>query len=629
MTESNARTNALSLALAPIPRDARDPAGGDPALGPMPVWDFSGLYPGAGRDASVDDAIEADLAAAAEAAKQFAAAYEGKLATISGDALADAIEAYEAISTRLGRVMSYVGLRYQQNVTDPARAKAYGDAQTRATDLEAPIVFFTLELNQVDDAALEAKRSESARLRRYDPWLERLRAMRPHQLSDELEKFLHDNSVVGAAAWNRLFDETMSSLTFDVGLDGETKTLSLEPTLTLMMDADRAKRAAGAVALSKVFAENIRLFTRITNTLAKEKEIEDRWRKLPTPQSGRHLANQVEPEVVQALRDAVVAAYPRISHRYYAMKAKWLGLDQLEVWDRNAPLPDDDDRTIAWAEARDTVLAAYGEFAPEMAASAKEFFEKDWIDAPVREGKAPGAFAHPTIASAHPFVMLNYLGKTRDVMTLAHELGHGVHQRLAASQGELLSRTPLTLAETASVFGEMLTFKKVLAGAADQSKRKALLAGKVEDMINTVVRQIAFYEFESRVHAARREGELTSEQLGEIWMAVQRESLGPAINLAPGYENYWSYIPHFIHSPFYVYAYAFGDGLVNALYAVYEEGKVDGFQAKYFDMLRAGGTLRHKELLAPFGLDATDPAFWNKGLDVIAGMIDELEAMSS
>lgn len=608
---------------APFVRDASDPSAGAPDLGPLPVWDFSGLY-----SEPADAGVEADLTAAAEEAKRFAAAYEGKLAALPGDGLAQAIAEYEAIGERLGRVMSYVGLRYQQNVSDPARAKAYGDAQTRATDLEAPIVFFTLELNQIDDAALAEKRAESPALTRYGPWIDRLRAMKPHQLSDELEKFLHDTSVVGASAWNRLFDETMSSLSFDVTLDGKVQTLSLEPTLTLMTDADRAKRAAGAEALSKVFAANIRLFTRITNTLAKEKEIEDRWRKLPTPQSSRHLANQVEPEVVQALRDAVVAAYPRLSHRYYAMKATWLGLDQLEPWDRNAPLPEDDDRKIPWGEATDTVLTAYADFAPEMAASAQEFFDKGWIDAPVREGKAPGAFAHPTVVSAHPFVMLNYLGKTRDVMTLAHELGHGVHQRLAASQGELLSRTPLTLAETASVFGEMLTFKKILAATDDPKRRKALLAGKVEDMINTVVRQIAFYEFESRVHAARREGELTSDQLGEIWTAVQTESLGPVFHVAPGYENYWCYIPHFIHTPFYVYAYAFGDGLVNALYAVYEKGEVADFQSKYFDMLRAGGTLGHKALLAPFGLDASEPAFWGQGLSVIEGMIDELEAMA-
>jgi len=446
--------------------------------------------------------------------------------------------------------------------------------------------------------------------------------MKPHQLSDELEKFLHDQSVVGSAAWNRLFDETMAGLQFDV--DGET--LNLEATLNLLTDTDRARRELGAKALAKVFTANLPLFARITNTLAKEKEIEDRWRKMPTPQTGRHLSNQVEAEVVEALRNAVVTAYPKLSHRYYALKAKWMGLDKMQVWDRNAPLPDEDDAVIQWDDAREMVLSAYSDFDPKMADLAKPFFFKGWIDAGVKEGKAPGAFAHPTVTNVHPYVMLNYMGKQRDVMTLAHELGHGVHQVLAAGQGELLAQTPLTLAETASVFGEMLTFRKLLDAAPDKAARKRLLAGKAEDMINTVVRQIAFYDFECKLHAARADGELTPDQISEIWMSVQAESLGPVFEFMDGYETFWTYIPHFIHSPFYVYAYAFGDGLVNALYSVYEEGD-PSFQDKYFAMLSAGGSQHHKELLAPFGLDASDPKFWDKGLDLISSMIDELEAM--
>lgn len=600
-------------------RDARDAAFvDDPDLGRLPQWDFTGLYA-----EPADDAIEADFQRCEAEAKSFAERYEGKLAALSGDALAEAIASSEAMSETLGRIGSYIYLQYAQQVTDPARAKRLGDSQARMTDLTTPTIFFTLELNRIADDALEAKLAESEALRRYRPWLDNVRAGRPHQLSDELEKYTHDLSVVGASAWNRLFDETVAGMRFDVGGDA----LSLEKALNLLSDTDRAKRQAAAEAIAQGFQEKVGLFTLVTNTLAKEKEIDDRWRKFETPQAARHLSNQVEAEVVQALRDAVVAAYPRISHRYYAMKAKWMGLDKLRPWDRNAPLPDEDDRKIVWDEAKGVVLSAYGEFDPKMADLAKPFFEKNWIDAPASEGKASGAFAHPTVTTAHPFVMLNYLGKTRDVMTLAHELGHGVHQVLAAGQGEYLSRTPLTLAETASVFGEMLTFKRLLAAETDPRKRKSLLAKKVEDMINTVVRQIAFYDFECRVHAARRDGELTSEQLGEIWMAVQGESLGPAFESMPGYETFWAYIPHFIHSPFYVYAYAFGDGLVNALYGVYEEGSVSDFQAKYFEMLSAGGSLKHKELLAPFGLDASDPAFWDKGLSVIEGMIDELEAM--
>ncbi|MEO1797681.1 MAG: M3 family oligoendopeptidase, partial [Pseudomonadota bacterium] len=407
-------------------------------------------------------------------------------------------------------------------------------------------------------------------------------------------------------------------------VDGEEN--GIEGTLNFLTDQNRPKREAAARELARVFGENISLFSRVHNTLAKEKEIEDRWRNMPSPQAGRHLANHVEAEVVQALRDAVVAAYPRLSHRYYALKAKWLGLETLEVWDRNAPLPMEDDKVIGWEAAEATVMDAYTAFDPRMGALAEPFFKKGWIDAPVKPGKAPGAFAHPTVTTAHPYVMLNYLGKQRDVMTLAHELGHGVHQLLAAEQGELLSSTPLTLAETASVFGEMLTFRKLLAAAETQEQKKVLLAGKVEDMINTVVRQIAFYDFECKLHAARSEGELTPDDINALWMSVQAESLGPVFTFMEGYETFWAYIPHFVHSPFYVYAYAFGDGLVNALYAVYEEGGAD-FQEKYFEMLRAGGSKHHKELLAPFGLDASDPAFWNKGLSMIEGFIDELEAM--
>ncbi len=601
----------------PFPvKDAAAEAGGAP-FGNLPEWDLTDLYP-----APDAPEIKRDWDWLEEACKSFAADYEGKLATLDAAGLLDCVLRYERIDSVGGRIMSYAGLRYYQNTTDAGRAKYMSDAQDRITALTTPLVFFSLEVNRLDDAALDAMFEANADLARYKPVFERLRAMRPYQLSDELEKFLHDQSTVGAAAWNRLFDETVAGLEFEV--DGET--LGIEATLNLLSDTDRSRREAGARALAEVFGQNVKLFARVHNTLAKEKEITDRWRGLPTPQMGRHLSNHVEPEVVEALRNAVVAAYPKLSHRYYALKAKWMGLDRLEVWDRNAPLQTAPLPTVGWDEARETVLSAYAAFDPEMARIAEPFFDKGWIDAGVKPGKAPGAFAHPTVADAHPYVMLNYLGKPRDVMTLAHELGHGVHQVLAAGQGELLSSTPLTLAETASVFGEMLTFRRLLDGAATPAQRKTLLAGKVEDMINTVVRQIAFYDFECKLHAARRGGELTPEDINALWMSVQAESLGPVFDFMPGYETFWAYIPHFVHSPFYVYAYAFGDGLVNALYAVYEDGDAD-FQAKYFEMLKAGGSKHHKELLAPFGLDASDPAFWDKGLSMISGFIDQLEAM--
>jgi oligoendopeptidase F len=398
--------------------------------------------------------------------------------------------------------------------------------------------------------------------------------------------------------------------------------------LILLQDNDRTKRQQAFEALAKTFGENLRTFALVTNTLAKDKEISDRWRGFKDIADSRHLANRVEGEVVDALVAAVKNAYPRLSHRYYALKAKWLGLEKLESWDRNAPLPTSPKAGVSWETARKTVLDAYGAFSPEMATIAGRFFDEQWIDAALRPGKSPGAFAHPTVPSAHPYVLINYQGKPRDVMTLAHELGHGVHQVLAGEQGALMSATPLTLAETASVFGEMLTFRSLLKTTTDPGERKAMLAQKVEDMINTVVRQIAFYDFERKLHTARLEGELTAEQIGELWLSVQTESLGPAVNTAPGYETFWCYIPHFIHSPFYVYAYAFGDCLVNSLYAVYQNA-ADGFQDKYFAMLKAGGTKHHNELLAPFGLDASDPGFWDRGLAVIDGLISELEAMEA
>lgn len=589
----------------------------DTTFGELPEWNLDDLY--TGQDAPE---LKRDLEWLSGECAQFAADYQGKLAGMSSDEMLQAVLRDEKINSVAGRIMSFAGLRYYQITTDQERAKFLSDMQDQITQMTTPLVFYGLEFNRLDEDHLAAMLAENADLARYKPAFDRMRAMKPHQLSDELEQFLHDQSVVGAAAWNRLFDETVAGLMFTVG--GEE--MPLEAAANKMSSTDRAVREEAAREIARVLGENLTLFARLHNTLAKEKEIEDRWRNMPSPQAGRHLSNHVEPEVVEALRNAVVAAYPKLSHRYYALKAKWMGLDKMQVWDRNAPLPVEDETTVQWEQAKEMVLSAYADFDPEMANIAKPFFTDGWIDAAVKPGKAPGAFAHPTVTTVHPYVMLNYLGKPRDVMTLAHELGHGVHQVLAADQGELLSSTPLTLAETASVFGEMLTFRKMLEGAETQQQRKVLLAGKVEDMINTVVRQIAFYDFECKLHAARGEGELTTDQINAIWMSVQGESLGPVFEFMDGYETFWSYIPHFVHSPFYVYAYAFGDGLVNALYAVYQEGDPD-FQSKYFDMLKAGGSKHHKDLLAPFGLDASDPAFWDKGLSMISGFIDELEAM--
>jgi oligoendopeptidase F len=592
-------------------------------LGTLPEWNLADLYE------SPDSAkLKADLATSEQAAEAMQERYAGKLADLldggkGGAELAQAVREFEALNDVMGRIVSYASLLYAADTSDPKRQKFFGDIQEKITSISSKLLFFPLELNRLDDAELEKAMKDSA-LGHYRPWLEDLRKEKPYQLEDKLEQLFHEKAVTARGAWDRLFNETMTALRFEV--DGEK--LSLEPTLNRLLDQDGAKRREAAEALAKIFKDNVRLFTLITNTLAKDKEISDRWRGFADVADSRHLANRVEKEVVDALVAAVRAAYPRISHRYYAMKARWLGKKTLAHWDRNAPLPEEPKQMIGWDDAKKTVLTAYGEFSPRMAEIAGRFFAQGWIDAPVREGKSPGAFSHPTVPSAHPYILLNYQGKPRDVMTLAHELGHGVHQVLANVQGPLMAPTPLTLAETASVFGEMLTFRRLLEQAPSPRERKALLAAKVEDMINTVVRQIAFYSFERKVHGERRDGELTSERLGEIWVEVQRESLGPSIELKPGYETFWCYIPHFIHAPFYVYAYAFGDCLVNSLYAVYEKAD-KGFAERYLDMLGAGGTKHHKELLAPFGLDASDPNFWSMGLKVIEGLIDELEAMDA
>jgi oligoendopeptidase F len=619
MTHTQRALSSFQVSRLQAPADAAAPSPSKD-LGDLPEWNLADLYP-----APDSEEVKRDLEEGAAEARRLKETYQGKLSDTAKDgaALAKVVKAYEALADRLGRLGSYAGLLYAANQADPDRAKFYGDINEKLTAMWTDLLFLELELNQIDEAVLEAA-LEHPELSRYKPWFEDLRKEKPYQLSEEIERLFTEKSQTGAGALNRLFNETMSSLKFDV--DGEAEPLGLEATLNLMSEQDGKKRQAGAEALAKVFKDNLRLFTLITNTLAKDKEISDRWRGFKDVADSRHLANRVEAPVVDALVQSVCAAYPRLSHRYYKLKAKWLGMDKLAHWDRNAPLPEKPERIIEWPQAREMVLSAYGGFAPEMAGIAEKFFDKRWIDAGVRPGKSPGAFSAATVPSAHPYVLMNYLGKPRDVMTLAHELGHGVHQWLAREQGALLAPTPLTLAETASVFGEMLTFRKLLAETTDAKEKKALLAGKTEDMLNTVVRQIAFYTFERKVHEARRQGELTSDQLSEIWMEIQAESLGPAIEFHDGYEVFWAYIPHFIHSPFYVYAYAFGDCLVNSLYGLYQEAH-PGFVEKYFDMLKAGGSKHHSEMLAPFGLDARDPEFWNKGLKVIEGMIDELEGM--
>lgn len=587
-------------------------------FGELPVWELSDLYSG-----PEGDDLEAAFEEVARQIKAFAASYEGKIAELDGESFGQAIVAYESISDLLGRIGSFAQLYQSQNVGDSDRGRFYQNTIDRMTTLSSQTLFFTLSINRLDDENLESKLSDSVAAR-YRPWLRDLRVYKDHELNDDLERLLHEKYVTGRAAWTRLFDETEAGVRCTV----DEEVLTLTEALNRLSDTKPERRKSAAKSIGNALGEKGSLFAYITNVMAKDKSIEDEWRKYPRPVSSRNMANLVEDEVVDALVAAAKGAYADTSHRYYALKAKWFGKSKLEYWDRNAPLPSAEDRVIQWDEAKSTVIDAYAGFAPAMAEAAAPFFERGWIDAPASPGKASGAFSHPTVPSAHPYILVNYLGSSRDVMTLAHELGHGVHQVLAADQGTLLCDTPLTLAETASVFGEMLTFRSLLEKEKRPEQRRALLAGKVEDMLNTVIRQISFHEFERQVHDERKKGELSLDRICEIWMAVQSESLGPAFRFDEEYKYYWAYVSHFVHVPFYVYAYAFGDCLVNSLYKVYTEGSVPDFEGKYLDMLKAGGTLRHKELLAPFGLDASDPAFWARGMETLTGLIDELETVA-
>jgi len=601
-------------AKAPKAKAPKAKFGAGKGIGRLPRWNLGDLYSGRGSAR-----LTGDLARAQRRAQRFEKLNKGRLARLSGKRLGEAVAEFEAIDQALGKIMSYAQLLHAADVADPRISQFYQTMSERVNAIATRLLFFTLELNRLPEPALR-KKLESPALKRFAPWVRDARAWRRFELADDMEKLLHEKLPSGRAAWVRLYDETLADLRFPI--NGKSATLA--EALNRLSHRSAATRRAAAAAIGKVLGRHGRTFALITNTLAKDKEVEDRWRGFEGPASARNLSNYVEDQVVDALVGAVKRAYPRLSHRYYRLKARWMGKKRLDYWDRNAPLPKSQDPTIPWAEAKSMVLEAYGAFSPDMERIAARFFDGRWIDAGPRPGKESGAFSHPTVPTVHPYILMNYQGKSRDVMTLAHELGHGVHQILAAPQGHLMAATPLTLAETASVFGEMLTFRRLLARQTKPARRRALVAGKVEDMLNTVVRQVAFFDFEMRVHLARKKGELTADDLSEIWLAVQGESLGPAIKLSGDYRWFWTYIPHFIHSPFYVYAYAFGDCLVNSLYATYEAAP-DGFAAKYLAMLRAGGTLRHRELLRPFGLNAADPAFWDRGLAMISGLIDELE----
>ena len=579
-----------------------------------PLWNLTDLY------ASRDDArVAADLEKARGLVDGLNA-LQGRLAAEQdaaalGVLLDQAIGLYEQASDVLGALGAYAFLSASTARDDAAAQGFEADVREKITAIATPTVWLTLEINQIDDARLEAALDAHDGAARWRPWLRRVRAMKPHELSAELETFIAERGPI-TAQWPRLFDEQLAALRAKAG----NESLTLAEALNRLSDAKPARRKAAAEGLSEALAARAPTLALVLNTVAADKTMEDRWRGFKRPADSRHLGNEVDGEAVDAMAEAVAAAYPRLSHRYYALKAK-----AMDHWDRNAPIETTTPRTFTWSQGREIVLDSFSDLGGDFAERAGGFFDKPWIDGRARAGKQSGAYAHPVTADRHPYVFLNWMGERRDVLTLAHELGHGVHQTLAADQGTLLADTPLTLAETASIFAEGLTFDRLLA-TAPKAEQRGLLAGRIEDGLNTVVRQIAFHRFETRFHDERLKGEVSQPRINQLWLEEMGASLGPAVKLNPGYEHWWAYVSHFVHSPFYVYAYAFGDLLVAALMEA-RRNDPTGFTPLYRQLLAGGGSRTYVEALKPFGLDPRDPAFWSVGCQRLERLVDQFEAL--
>ena len=576
----------------------------------LPNWNLKDFY-----SSFKDEAISKDLDNFKKYTKTFKESYKDKLLSHSSK-LENIIEEYEngnEIGDKLG---NYAFLIYATNMDVSEIVQFYQDINEKLTEISSDLIFFTNEINATSDDDFKKLINGSGK---YKNWLINIRRFKDHQLDEKSEQILLDKNLTASSSWVRFFEERINDLKFNI--DG--KELNSAGALNLLSDHDEKVRKKASESIETVFKSEVKTFTFITNTLAKDKITNDKWRKYCTPVDSRNLSNNVENDVVEALSKSVTSNYKNISHRYYELKSKIFKKNQLDYWDRNAPYPNSPKTLIKWEEAKDIVLRSYANFDESFKDIVLMFFQNNWIDAELKSGKSPGAFAASTIPSIHPYILTNFHGKTRDVMTLAHELGHGCHQYLSSKQGLLLSSTPLTLAETASVFGEMMTFRTLL-NDSNKDTKKFLLASKIEDMINTVVRQISFFEFEKLIHSARKNGELSSDQICDFWMSTQIESLGPHIRLTEGYKYFWTYIPHFIHTPFYVYAYAFGDCLVNVLIQLYDEG-LPNFKNHYIDLLKSGGSKHYSEVLKPFNVDLKNQKSWEKGLSMISGLIDEFE----
>ncbi len=583
----------------------------------LPAWDLRDLYDGIN-----DPQVEKDLAQYAGLTAELAKKYKGKLSGLAPAAFAAAVRDYEQagiIASKLG-IFAYLNMVTQMN--NQVAVAFYQNINEKMTEYGKAAIFFTLEINALPEEKFSAFLDDKA-VAYYKPWLEKVRLFKPYELAEDMEALLADKALTSSGAWVRLYDETSSKLKYIV--DG--KAYNDAEISKLLQDKDPSVREKAGKEMNRVQKENGELFTFIYNMIVKDKAISDEKRGFKSPIASRNLDNMVEDEVVEALSQAVQAKYQSIAGRFYKLKAKWLGKEKIQYWDRNAPLPFSDDKKYGWEESVKLVLGAYNEFSPKLRRVAEDFFSHDWIDVPPREGKRSGAFAMPMPSPYHPYLMLNFVGKQNDVLTLAHELGHGCHMRLSIRQGDLNDDTPLTLAEVASVFAEMLTFQSLLKNLDDDRAKLCLIAAKVNDMINTSLRQIAFHVFETKVHAERKSGELSQERICEIWLEVMRESLGEYVIVDEDSKYIWPIVSHFFHSPFYVYAYSSADCLVNSLYQVYREGTIADFADKYLEMLSQTGVKRYDALLKPFGLDAHEASFWNKGLGLIEEYIDQLEAL--
>jgi oligoendopeptidase F len=580
------------------------------------AWDLSDLY--AGTD---DPAIDRDLDEADARAEALGEGYRGRIAELNPGEMLALIEEYEAIGELAAKVGTYAYLHWSTNTEDPARGALVQKVNERGAQLQQKLVFVEVEWANAPDAPAQALLDAPA-LAHYHHWLEMARRRRPHLLSEPEEKIMAEKAVSGRNAWTRFFDEVSGAARYE--LDGEM--VSMEVILSRLYHPEREKRIEAAAAFTGGLESLSRTMTYIFNTVLADKASDDRLRHYPTWITARNLDNEVDDQTVEALIDAVTGRYDIVA-RYYHLKRRLLGLDELFDYDRYAPLPAAD-RHYTWEEARDVVLAAYSRFHPRMGEIAGLFFENNWIDAAVLPGKRGGAFSHSAVPSVHPYILMNYQGRSRDVMTLAHELGHGIHQWLAREQGMLMAETPLTTAETASVFGEMLVFQDLVSQETDDAVRLAMLTAKIEESFATVFRQISMNRFEDAIHTARQaEGELTAERLGELWYDTQVDMFQGSVTITDDYRRWWSYIPHFIHVPGYVYAYGFGELLVLALYARYQADG-DDFADAYLDMLAAGGSDWPHKIVAPLGVDLTDPGFWNNGLQILADMVSEAEALA-